>query len=302
MKKKAFTLVELLVVIAIIAVLVSILIPALGKAKMQARLVLCANNQHQILLGLKQYQADYEMKLPPTIQGMYYNGEYWEPPYYITHYADPVHPRYAIRMGGGSIGLQLGRYLPDANIFQCPASPLDTNTIMGRDGETYQEIYRTGIGQSRMFTNYWLFWNYGGWSEKCRWSGQLVEFKPFDGGKSARASGVYAILVAHENKRTMVQLPSGKMKWVSSKCRATIGVVSGGGRIEKPLLKAGKKYNMMKSKAGKYPRVSGVAMNSIDHPFGGGGHQHPGKPKTVSRGAPPGRKVGSIAARRTGKR
>ena len=129
-----------------------------------------------------------------------------------------------------------------------------------------------------------------------------VEFKPFDGGKSARASGVYAILVAHENKRTMVQLPSGKMKWVSSKCRATIGVVSGGGRIEKPLLKAGKKYNMMKSKAGKYPRVSGVAMNSIDHPFGGGGHQHPGKPKTVSRGAPPGRKVGSIAARRTGKR
>jgi large subunit ribosomal protein L2 len=41
-------------------------------------------------------------------------------------------------------------------------------------------------------------------------------------------------------------------------------------------------------------------MNSVDHPFGGGKHQHTGKPKTVGRNAPPGRKVGSIAARRTG--
>jgi len=48
--------------------------------------------------------------------------------------------------------------------------------------------------------------------------------------------------------------------------------------------------------------VRGVAMNAVDHPFGGGGRQHPGRPKTVSRNTPPGRKVGSIAARRTGKR
>jgi large subunit ribosomal protein L2 len=43
-------------------------------------------------------------------------------------------------------------------------------------------------------------------------------------------------------------------------------------------------------------------MNVIDHPFGGGNRKHPGKPTTVSRNAPPGRKVGHIAARRTGKR
>jgi large subunit ribosomal protein L2 len=54
--------------------------------------------------------------------------------------------------------------------------------------------------------------------------------------------------------------------------------------------------------AAKYPRVSGVAMNAVDHPFGGGNRKHPGKPTTVSRNAPPGRKVGHIAARRTGKR
>jgi large subunit ribosomal protein L2 len=129
-----------------------------------------------------------------------------------------------------------------------------------------------------------------------------IEHRPGDGGQFARASGTYAVLVAHDAKRTVVQLPSGEMKWLNNKCRATIGVVAGGGRTEKPLLKAGKKFHKMKARAAKWPRVSGVAMNAIDHPFGGGGWQHPGRPKTVSRNAPPGRKVGSIAARRTGKR
>ena len=85
-------------------------------------------------------------------------------------------------------------------------------------------------------------------------------------------------------------------------CRATIGVVAGGGRKEKPFVKAGKKYHAMKAKAIKWPRVRGVAMNAVDHPFGGGRHQHTGKPTTVSRRMPPGRKVGHIAARRTGVR
>ncbi len=127
-----------------------------------------------------------------------------------------------------------------------------------------------------------------------------IENQPGDGGKFARASGTYAILVAHEEDRVLVQLPSGRLKWLDPKCRATIGVVAGGGRTDKPFVKAGKKYHKMKSKAAKYPRVRGVAMNAVDHPFGGGKHQHVGRPKTVSRNAPPGRKVGSIAARRTG--
>jgi len=129
-----------------------------------------------------------------------------------------------------------------------------------------------------------------------------VENQPMDGGKFARAGGTYAIVVAHEEDRVLVQMPSGRLKWFDPKCRATIGVVAGGGRVEKPFVKAGKKFHKMKSKAAKYPRVRGVAMNAVDHPFGGGKHQHVGKPKTVSRNAPPGRKVGSIAARRTGVR
>jgi large subunit ribosomal protein L2 len=59
-----------------------------------------------------------------------------------------------------------------------------------------------------------------------------IESQPGDGGAFARSSGVYAILVAHEPKRVVVQMPSGDMKWLSPKCRATIGVVAGGGRTE----------------------------------------------------------------------
>ena len=65
-------------------------------------------------------------------------------------------------------------------------------------------------------------------------------------------------------------------------------------------MKAGKKYYKMKVRATRYPRVRGVAMNPRDHPFGGGNRQHPCRSTTVSRNAPPGAKVGHIAARRTG--
>jgi len=129
-----------------------------------------------------------------------------------------------------------------------------------------------------------------------------IESQPGDGGHFARSSGVYALLITHDVGKTLVQMPSGSMKWLHPHCRATIGVVAGGGRTDKPFMKAGKRYHKLKSRAAKYPRVSGVAMNVIDHPFGGGNQQHPGRPKSVSRCTSPGRKVGSIASRRTGKR
>jgi large subunit ribosomal protein L2 len=128
-----------------------------------------------------------------------------------------------------------------------------------------------------------------------------VESKPGDGGRFARASGVNATLITHDRNAAVVQLPSGEVKRLSPQCRATIGVVAGGGRTEKPFVKAGNKYHKMKSRGTKWPKVRGVAMNAVDHPFGGGGRQHPGRPKSVSRDAPPGRKVGDISSRRTGK-
>ncbi|WP_439027070.1 50S ribosomal protein L2 [Haloarchaeobius sp. DT45] len=128
-----------------------------------------------------------------------------------------------------------------------------------------------------------------------------IERQPGDGGKFARASGTSADLITHDRKAAVVQLPSGEMKRLDPQCRATVGVVAGGGRTEKPFVKAGNKYHKMKARGTKWPNVRGVAMNAVDHPFGGGGRQHPGRPKSVSRDAPPGRKVGDIASRRTGR-
>jgi large subunit ribosomal protein L2 len=128
-----------------------------------------------------------------------------------------------------------------------------------------------------------------------------IEARPNDGGKFVRASGVQAIVVDKTAERVGVQMPSGVTKWFNSRCRATVGIVAGGGRGEKPFVKAGNKFYKMKNSASNWPRVRGVAMNVIDHPFGGGGHQHAGRPKTIARGTSPGRTVGHVAARKTGR-
>jgi len=81
-----------------------------------------------------------------------------------------------------------------------------------------------------------------------------------------------------------------------------VGMVAGGGRTEKPMLKAGRAYHKYRAKRNAWPRVRGVAMNPVEHPHGGGNHQHIGHASTVKRLAPPGQKVGLVAARRTGRK
>lgn len=128
-----------------------------------------------------------------------------------------------------------------------------------------------------------------------------IEITPGDGGKIARASGSYALILSKEKNNVTIKARSGKIISFDARCRATIGMACGGGRTEKPLVKAGAKYHKMRVKKKFWPIVRGVAMNVIDHPFGGLQH-HPGKSKSTSRNAPPGRKVGAIASSRTGRR
>jgi len=130
-----------------------------------------------------------------------------------------------------------------------------------------------------------------------------MEEKAGDRGKIAKTSGGYCTIVAHnpETGRTRVKLPSGNKRLYPSKNRAIIGMVAGGGRIDKPMLKAGRAYHKFRVKRNCWPKVRGVAMNPVEHPHGGGNHQHIGHPSTVRRDTPPGRKVGLIAARRTGR-
>ena len=128
-----------------------------------------------------------------------------------------------------------------------------------------------------------------------------IEIRYGDGGKLIRAAGSSALLISHSNNQVSIKLSSGELKLINELCRATIGKISGGGRSEKPFLKAGNKAKLMTAKGQLYPRVRGMAMASVYHPFGGGRHQHSlAESRTTSRNAPPGRKVGSIAARRTG--
>jgi large subunit ribosomal protein L2 len=128
-----------------------------------------------------------------------------------------------------------------------------------------------------------------------------LELRPGDGGKLAKSSGAYATVVGHTPQGTMIKLPSGRTRYVNDYCMATIGVVSGGGRTEKPFLKAGEKFNLMKAKGHKYPRTRGRAMVAAVHPYGSS-KRSARKGTTVSHGAPPGQKVGLIAARGAGQK
>jgi len=128
-----------------------------------------------------------------------------------------------------------------------------------------------------------------------------VELQPGDGGKVCRSSGAYATVVAHTPLGTMIKFPSGKTAYLNDLCRAMIGVVSGAGRVDKPFLKAGPRYHLMHAKGHKYQRPRGVAMIAAVHPYGSS-HRGARKVTTVGRHAPPGQKVGLIAARSAGRK
>merc|ERR1711957_709524 len=89
-----------------------------------------------------------------------------------------------------------------------------------------------------------------------------VEQYKGDRGSFARTGGSYAIIVSHSDDDNKTKLKLKRNCW---------------------------------------PRVKGLCMNPVEHPFGGGNQQHVGKPSTVKRDTVPGRKVGLIGARRTGR-
>ncbi|MDR0797533.1 MAG: 50S ribosomal protein L2 [Nitrososphaerota archaeon] len=128
-----------------------------------------------------------------------------------------------------------------------------------------------------------------------------IELRPGDGGKMARSSGAYATVVGHTPQGTLIRLPSGRTRYINDFCMATIGVVAASGRMEKPFLKAGEKFHLMKAKGHKYPMTGGRKMVAAVHPYGSS-KRSARKVTTTSHGAPPGQKVGLIAARGPGQK
>ena len=105
-----------------------------------------------------------------------------------------------------------------------------------------------------------------------------IELKPGKGAQIARSAGTSAQLVAREGNYATLRLRSGEMRKVLAECRATLGEVSNSEHSLRQLGKAG-----AKRWRGVRPTVRGVAMNSVDHPHGGGegrtsGGRHPVSP------------------------
>lgn len=109
-----------------------------------------------------------------------------------------------------------------------------------------------------------------------------IEIIPNKGAKLVRSAGNFAKVMSFLEKYTSVKLPSGEIRLINSKCKATIGRI---GNIDHDLIKKGKAGR--NRWLGKKPHNRGVSMNPVDHPHGGGegktsGGRHPCTPWGVS--------------------
>lgn len=168
-----FTLIELLVVIAIIALLLSVLVPALRKAKEQSRLVICGSNQRQIVEAVLAYMASNNTSLPPAISGLQdspFTGSIVTDPARVTHWHRPTALSYAcanpMALNGGHHGRYMLPYLESVDVYTCPSAPMEPEMVITRGGgvdgtgltfqEGYEKILPIPDG------TYTLLWNYQG--------------------------------------------------------------------------------------------------------------------------------------------
>ncbi len=217
-------------------------------------------------------------------------------------YRSPGHRfRTAVRHLAISKHCQRGRV---QDIVKCPGHSGPLAQIAYENGDTGYIIAPEGLHVKRQITNGAL--GIGNCVMlKDIPEGTLIyniESQPGDGGKFVRSSGVAARVVGRQKNMVSVLLPSKKEKLFHPHCRANIGTVAGGGRLEKPLVKAGTNYHRMRARNKLYPNVCGQSMNAVDHPYGTSRSSKKGRPTIARRNAPPGAKVGKIRPRRTGKK
>ena len=117
-----------------------------------------------------------------------------------------------------------------------------------------------------------------------------IELEPGRGAQIARSAGVAAQLIGIEGDRATLKMPSGEIRMVNARCRATLGEVGNSEHQRQTIGKAGRNRWL-----GRRPRVRGMAMNPVDHPGGGGegrsksggGRQHPMSPwSQLAKGFP----------------
>lgn len=151
--KKAFTLIELLVVIAVIALLLSILIPALRMAKEQALRVKCGHNIHQQLIGLTIYADEHNGRLPVEDQGFWI----WD----VSRRTANIQLR--------NMGIDVSKYegdVPVQPVFYCPANPMHRK---------YMDVAWNYSGAYRVTGYIFLWW--GPWSGDPGEAGEILIYE-----------------------------------------------------------------------------------------------------------------------------
>ncbi len=224
--------------------------------------------------GGKQFRAAYTGKLSPAKYPRFTLSEQHE-----AEVVDIVH--------------ETGRDAPLARVrFENGTWSLVPSVLGTKIGSKFQFGLKSGISSGNVIS----IQNIPDGTLVCN-----VERHFGDGGSLVKSAGSYATVFSHGNEGVTLKLPSGKFTTLHPQNRAMIGVLAGGGAGDRPFMRAGVAWRKMRSRGRKYPIVRGVAQAVYVHPHGGGRHQHVGRSSTVSRNAPPGRKVGSIAARKTGR-
>ncbi|HUW20937.1 MAG TPA: type II secretion system protein [Sedimentisphaerales bacterium] len=161
---KGFSLTELMVVLGIIAVMMGILLPALGKARRQARAVLGMSNQRQIVSGLNLYAIDNDSRYPESVATIGFGGSWhWQDPRMLTAYwkRDPGLNR--------SMSAYLRDYIEDAGVMFCPSAPVRYPHLQASwdAGEAWDNP-DTDPNKDPVFGTYCFYWNYLGILENGR--------------------------------------------------------------------------------------------------------------------------------------
>ncbi|MHC4544053.1 MAG: type II secretion system protein [Planctomycetota bacterium] len=187
-KQNAFTLVELLVAISVIALLMAILMPALRKAREVALMVVCSNNQRQVILGLLTYSNSNDLKLPPS-PGK--DGNAWHRPNDLNFTSKFWSKRapltdaemWSVKDTYHYAGRYLGTILKNSEVFNCPVSKIRDSAAWPPYGAvagagTYGEFYRTGRYATLPCT-YSLLYSFDGFNKASAGA------KPFDAPNEA---------------------------------------------------------------------------------------------------------------------
>lgn len=155
----AFTLVELLVVISIISVLTATLLPALGRARRQARTVLGMGNLRQITAGVNYFASDHGDRYPPSVATVGFGDHWnWQEPTMLTGYRKRSPQLHR------SMSAYMRSYIEDASVFFCPNAPKQYKYLQGAwdDGDEWDNPDTAPVPDP-VIGVYCFYWNYTGY-------------------------------------------------------------------------------------------------------------------------------------------